>query len=198
MPPVWQTASRRSPSTRSAIHPPASRLERVRSGVRQLFSGQSAVGTASSPPESPKTPRLALGLNNLSLTRLVIPHLSRPTLVHSPQSPQSLPPATASDTAATSHPFSPSSLLQQPDQPNIFVLPSRSRHNSTSRFVDPAEQQLAELVNEGRQRRNKTHQTNRRCGPKIKSKKIRSRILGCFISGLVKLGLKVCFAKFNY
>jgi hypothetical protein len=54
--------------------------------------------------------------------------------------------------------------------------------------VDPAELHLAELAETGRRRRQrKARERERRCMPKIKNKKIRAKILSCFISGLVKI-----------
>jgi hypothetical protein len=187
MPPIRQTATRRSPPSRSATHRPASRIEQIRVGILQMFSGQSTVGNASSPPQSPKTPRLALGLNNISSTRLVLPHLSRTTRTPSPQSPHSLPQhAPTIETQATSRPTTGNSLREQPQQPNTSALPSHYRHNSTHRFVDPAEQHLAALVSDGRRRRHKTHEIERRCAPKVKNNKIRAKIWSCFVSGLVR------------
>jgi hypothetical protein len=186
MPLIRQTATRRSPPTRSTTRRPASRIEQIRVGILQMFSGRSTVGNASSPPQSPKTPRLELALNNISSTRLVLPHLSRTTTTPSPQSPHSLPQYTPTiEALASSRPTTGNSLREQSRQLNTSALPSHYRHNSTHRFVDPAEQHLAALVGEGRRRKHKTHEIERRCGPKVKNDKIRAKIWSCFVSGLV-------------
>jgi hypothetical protein len=186
MAPTNHTSSRRSTSARSTTHPPPSRIERARAGIHQMFSGRSSVGTQSSPPESPKTPRLALGLNNLSSTRLVIPYLSRSATTPSPNSP----PAASQSARNTEPPTVPeptaSNLVRQQNAyHDISVLSVQTSHHSARRFADPAEQQLEELANEGRRRRHKTYQVERRCAPKVKSAKVRSKILTCFISGVV-------------
>jgi hypothetical protein len=183
MPPTRQAASRHS--TRSTTRPPPSRIERVRVNMNQMFSGRSTLGMQSSPPESPKTPRLALGLNNLSSTRLVIPHLTRttPPSPNSPRPPSGLAP---NDEIPTySEPTAPDPARLQPAYHDIAVLSVQTRHNSARRFVDPAEEHLAELAGEARRRRHKTTAGGRRCATKTKSKKMRSKILTCFISGIV-------------
>jgi hypothetical protein len=54
--------------------------------------------------------------------------------------------------------------------------------------VDPAEQLLADLAQAGRERRRHyKKRKGRSCGPKLKNKKIRMKILHCFIAGLVRL-----------
>ena len=192
MPPVRQNNPRRSTSSRSSRQPP-SRLENVRTGLQQLFTGRSSVGTARShSPESPKSPRYALGLQNLSSTRINIPYLTRTTTIPnssneststtSPESPHS------PTTPISTRPITPNSLRQQIQHPAVSTLPSHVRHNSARRFIgiDPAEQHLAELAEQGRRRRrHKPRSKDRRCAPKIKNRKIRSKILSCFISGLV-------------
>jgi hypothetical protein len=190
MPPVRQNGHRRQTSSEFSRAPP-SRLEGIRTGVNHLFSGRSRVGTPRSrTPESPKTPRLALGLGNFSSTRLVIPYLTRTNATppsparHDPHSPISSRPITAD------------SLRQQTTILPTSQVPPHVRHNSHSarRFVgvDPAELHLANLAESGRRRRrNKARQREPRCAPKIKNKKIRAKILSCFISGLVSSPLSL-------
>jgi len=185
MPPVRQNSHRRQTSSESSQAPP-SRLEGIRTGVNHLFSGRSRVGTPRSrTPESPKTPRLALGVGNFSSTRLVIPYLTRTNTVppsparHDPHSPISSRPITAH------------SLRQQTTILPTSSVPPHVRHNSypARRFVgvDPAELHLANLADSGRRRRNKARRREPRCAPKIKNKKIRAKILSCFISGMVSI-----------
>ena len=186
MPPTRQTTSRRSPTTQSLRRGSSSRFENVRTGIQQLFTGRSSVGMRSHSPESPKTPRPTLGIQDLPSTRLVIPYLARSASSRSdrssPRSPYN------PETPLSSRPITPNSLRQQIEQPSISTIPPQVRHNSSRRFVgiDPAEQYLAELAQDGRRRRRtKSRPKHRKCAPKIKNKKIRSKILSCFISGLV-------------
>lgn len=199
MPPIRQNNSRRSPSYRSS-RPSSSRLEGVRASINQLFTGRSSVGPRSPTPDSPKTPRFVLGLPNLSTTRLNVPYLTRtPSVPHRSNTQRSNASQTASasqtaespTTPISSRPIIPNSLRQQIEQPAVSAVPSHVRHNSARRFVgvDPAEQHLAELAQSGRERRRHKRRARRDkerfCAPKIKNRKIRAKILSCFISGLV-------------
>ena len=186
MPPVRPNGHRRQILSESSRERP-SRLEGIRTGVNHMFSGRSRVATPrSGTPESPKTPRLALGLGNFSSTRLVLPYLTRSNTNppqyatrHDPHSPVSTRPITAH------------SLRQQTTILPTSSVPPRVRHDSQSgrRFVgvDPAELHLASLVDSGRRRRRNKAKREPQCAPKIKNKKIRTKILSCFISGLVRL-----------
>ena len=196
MPPIRQNNSRRSPSDRSSRPSQSSRLEGVRAGIHQLFTGRSTVGPRSPTPDSPKTPRFVLGLPNLPTTRLNVPYLTRtPSVPHrsNTQRSNNLPsasshPAESHTTPISSRPITPNSLRQQIQQPAVSAVPSHVRHNSARRFVgvDPAEQHLAELAEAGRERRrHKRRCRERTCAPKIKNRKIRAKILSCFISGMV-------------
>jgi hypothetical protein len=192
MPSTRQSSSRRSSTTQSS-RPAPSRLENVRAGINQLFTGRSTVGRVrSQPPESPKAPRLVLGLQNFSSTRLAVPYLNRTaTSTPTPPSPTAASPRSAHSpsTPLSSRPITPNALRHHTSrQPSVSTIPPQVRHNSSRRFVgiDPAEVHLAELANVGRQRRkNKPKQSERTCAPKIKNRKIRAKILSCFISGLV-------------
>jgi hypothetical protein len=185
MPPTRPTASRRS--TRSTSHPSPARVGRVRAGMRQMFSGRSTVGTQDSPPDSPKTPRLVLGLNNLSSTRLVIPYLSRTTTTPSPESTETPTRTTPnSDAPAASGPAPPDAVRLQPAYNDIAVLSVQTRRDSRPGFVDPAEQHLAQLASEGRRRRHKSTDISRRRAAKAKTK-LRSQIVACFVSGMVRI-----------
>jgi hypothetical protein len=197
MPPIRQNNSRRSPSERSSRPSQSSRLEGVRAGIHQLFTGRSTLGPRSPTPDSPKTPRFVLGLPNLSTTRLNVPYITRtPSVPHrsntqrSNNSPSasSSHSAESSTTPISSRPITPNSLRQQIQQPAVSAVPSHVRHNLARRFVgvDPAEQHLAELAEAGRERRrHKRRRRERTCAPKTKNRKIRAKILSCFISGMV-------------
>ena len=177
-----------------------SRLENVRMGINEMFTGRSRVGRArsirhspgtaleSSDLQSPKSPRFVLGLNNLSSTTLAIPYLNR----SAPPSPVSATPISAHSLPApiSSRPITPNSFRQQVQrQQNISTVPSHIRHNSERRFrgVDPAELRLIELAEDGRRRRRRGSKSNRTrsCSPQTKNKKVRRKILTCIISGLV-------------
>lgn len=197
MPPIRQSNHRRSSSGRSSRPSQSSRLDGVRAGIHQLFSGRSTVGPRSPTPDSPKSPRFVLGLPNLSTTRLNVPYLTRtasnPSRSNSQRSyaapaPSSSQTPESPSTPISSRPITPNSLRQQIQQPGVSAVPSHVRHNSARRFVgvDPAEQHLVELAQAGRdRRRRKRKHKERTCGPKIKNRKIRAKILMCFVSGLV-------------
>jgi len=187
MSPLRHNGHRRQLSSESSRGPP-SRIEGIRTGINQMFSGRSRVGPPRSrTPESSKTPRLALGLGNFSSTRLVIPYLTRTNTISRPP--------TRHDTPISSTPITAESLQHSLRQQNTTLplssTPRHARHNSHTarRFVgvDPAELHLAELAETGRRRRRKARERERRCAPKIKNKKIRAKILSCFVSGLVNI-----------
>ncbi|KAG9235115.1 hypothetical protein BJ875DRAFT_374899 [Amylocarpus encephaloides] len=174
--------------------PSPSRVENLRHSVNQLFSGRSRVGALpprGNTPDSPKTPRLPLGLGNFSSTRLQIPYLSRTnsiSSIHSPiRSQHSRNPSTSSNRSSPSNPLR-REIRHIPDN---TVVPSglpQAQYQPPRRFVgvDPEEQHLAELADAGRRGRRKSPSGHRTlfCGPKIKNRKIRSKILSCFVSGL--------------
>jgi hypothetical protein len=184
-------------SSARSSRPPPSRLENVRVGLNSLFTGRSRVGRVrSQTPESPKTPRPALGLRELPSTRLHIPYLTRTnssrTSRNNSISSVSRRSTQSPLTPISSRPLTPNSFRQQTQQhsrdPSTTNIPPPVRRPSTRRFVgvDPAELHLAELAQAGRRRRKrKARNLERRCAPKIKNRHIRAKILGCFISGLV-------------
>ena len=189
------------PTRFSASHPSRtvpSRLQNVRVGINQLFTGRSSVGLPRSrSPESPKTPRLALGLQNLPSTRIHIPYLNRTS---STSSDRSTRPSTAvpRSTRNPLTPFSSRSIIpgareQENQDSTDTTVPPPTRRSSGRRFVgvDPAELHLAELAQTGRRRRRQKSRARhrhaeRRCGPKIKNRRIRQKILSCFVSGIVR------------
>ena len=151
-----------------------------------MFSGRSSVGTQSPTPESPKTPQLALALNNPSSTSLAIPHTSSSTTTPSLHAVSPLS-QSATDTGipTTPQPATPGPVRLQQAYHDISVLSVQTRHQTPRRFVDPAEQQLAELANDARRRRHKTQGVERRRSPRAKKPKLRAKILTCFVSGVV-------------
>jgi hypothetical protein len=175
MPRTRQTIPRRSTAHLSTTRPPPSTAGRVRTGVQQMFSGRSSVGTQSPTPESPKTPRLALALNNPSSTTTPSSHAVSPLS-------QS---ATDTGIPATPQPAAPGPVRHQQTYHDISVLSVQTRHQTPRRFVDPGEHQLAELANEARRRRHKTQGGERRRSPRAKKPKLRAKILTCFVSGVV-------------
>lgn len=201
-------AMRRLSTDRSSRRPATSRLDSVRASVHDLFRGESIVGRGrDQEPESPKSParppiaRPVIGLQNLPMTRLNIPYLTRSRsdssrrTHHSNDSQSSISPLSPhiSDPPADYQPF-PREPLEEPRQPVEATSPPRAHHASSRRFVgiDPAELHLAQLAHDGRRRRTKRRSRNRRnersaCAPKVKNKRIRSKILSCFISGLVRI-----------
>jgi hypothetical protein len=201
MPSVSQSTPRQSSTAQSSSPPAPSGLSGVRATLQDLFTGRSTVGRPSrnQPPESPKTPRPVLqrpviGLQNLPTTRINIPHLTRVASSDSARSHSSTSPLSphAVDSPQSIHSIIPNSRRQQTETSGVIAQSHPVRHNSNRRFVgvDPAELHLAQLVQDGRRRRraktrNRSHGRNHTCAPKIKNKHIRSKILSCFVSGLV-------------
>jgi hypothetical protein len=182
-------------SSRDTVRRQPSRVEGIRTSINHLFSGRSRVGSQhrSHTPDSPKTPQLPLGLGNFSSTRLNIPYLSRSnsgssirTPIRAEHSPRS--PIFAQQAAA------PLRRETRRIPENNTVVPSnlpQAHYNppAARRFVGvgPEDDRLAQLAETGRRRRrNKPRSATRRCAPKIKNRKIRAKILSCFISGLVR------------
>jgi hypothetical protein len=199
MPASNENTPRRSSASQPS-RPVASRLQNVRVGINQLFTGRSMVGQPrSQSPESPKTPRLALGLQNLPSTRINIPYLNRTSSTSSDRStrPNTTVPRTTRNplTPFGSRPIPPRGLQQETRDSPDTTIPPPVRRSSGRRFVgvDPAELHLAELAQVGRRRRRQKSRARhrhaeRRCGPKIKNRKIRQKILSCFVSGIVSRG----------
>jgi hypothetical protein len=193
MPSSDESTQRRSSASRPP-RPVPSRLQNVRVEINQLFTGRSSVLLPRSlSPESPKTPRLALGLQNLPSTRIHIPYLSRTSSTDSSRStrPNTAVPRPARNPAPfSSRPNTPRALQEETQNSPTTTIPTPVRRSSGRRFVgvDPAELHLAELAHVGRRRRrhkSRNRRAERRCGPKIKNRKIRQKILSCFVSGLV-------------
>jgi len=187
MPSADENLPRRSSASRPSRTVP-SRLQNVRVGINQLFTGRSSVGLPRSrSPESPKTPRLALGLQNLPSTRINIPYLNRTSSTSSDRSTRN------PLTPFSSRPIIPGAREQENQDARDTTIPPPARRTSARRFVgvDPAEMHLAELAQAGRRRRRQKSRARhrhagRRCGPKIKNRKIRQKILSCFVSGIVR------------
>lgn len=190
MPSTRQHIERRSTANSQNSRPAPSRLQRARNEVNQLFSGRSRVGAPrrSESPESPKEPRQQLGLHGLPSTRINIPYLNRTNTSTPLPSPRSIRSFRNAFTPISSRPVTDQALRRETEQAQV-ANPPQIRRSSTQnrRFVgvDPAELHLAELAHAGRRRRRqKARNAERGCGPKIKNRKIRSKILSCFISGL--------------
>lgn len=174
LPTLLEPAPRSAHTARSTTRPLPLAVGRLRAGIQQMFSGRSSVGTPSSPPDSPKTPRLPLDPNNLSSRTEPAPDYSR----YSSQPAANPLPPTTTRPAATHTP------QQRPVYSGISILSFQTGRRPPRPFVDPEEQQLAELANEGRRRRHKTP-VEKKCFPKIKSKRTRSKMVTCVVSGLV-------------
>ncbi|KAL7623524.1 hypothetical protein AAE478_007207 [Parahypoxylon ruwenzoriense] len=150
--------------------------------------------------DSPKTPNFDLGLSNMPSARLHLPHLPR-TWTRG-----SLDPGPPGETERRSGP-APRSLLprapaerqrlpviSEPPLSHISDGPSGNNPGRTHfRGADAAETHLADTVD--RRRRRHRHQNRDRddceqpkrflfCFPWVKSRRIRSQILRCFVSGI--------------
>ncbi|KAH8808078.1 hypothetical protein F5884DRAFT_677414 [Xylogone sp. PMI_703] len=165
---------------------PGSRGENVRSGVNRLFSGESRIGSRRSRrPETPKPPRLPFVLPNMSSIRITLPHLHHTRSNLSVSSQASTSPLSPHD-PPTQRPISTDSFREL--QRQATTMPAHSRSDSRRRFVgvDPEELYLAHLAEAGRSRRKtKNREKEYRCAPKIKNRKIRNKIVSCFISGIM-------------
>jgi hypothetical protein len=169
-----------------------SRVAAIRTSINHLFSGRSRVGPLerSRTPDSPKTPRLPLGLGNFSSTRLHIPYLSRSDSTSSIRTPiRAQHSAHSSVSSEAAAPLRRETRRIPENHTSAPPSPPRTHYNppASRRFVGvgPEDDRLAQLAEIGRRRRNKSRNANRRCGPKVKNRKIRAKILSCFISGLV-------------
>ncbi|KAI1389339.1 uncharacterized protein F4822DRAFT_427691 [Hypoxylon trugodes] len=151
--------------------------------------------------DSPKTPRFNLGLPNMPSTRLHVPNLNRPPTRDSPG------PMSPDRAERPSEPASqPIPRIQTEQVPPISEPPPSHGNGSSeggdagrSRFrgADPGETHLADLVHRGRRhrrnpqsRRHEPEQDGRPkrflfCFPWVRSRRIRSQILRCFVSGIL-------------
>ncbi|KAI0880632.1 uncharacterized protein GGS22DRAFT_81252 [Annulohypoxylon maeteangense] len=144
--------------------------------------------------DSPKTPRFNLGLPNMPSTRLHLPNLTR-TWTRGSSGP-------ASPTQASQPPPEPTPQLSLP-RIQVERLPAVSQPppshggpdtgRSRYRGADPGETHLVDVVGRGRRQRHsqsRTHTPEQRpkkllfCFPWIKSRRMRSYILRCFVSGI--------------
>ncbi|KAK1844421.1 hypothetical protein CCHR01_12953 [Colletotrichum chrysophilum] len=181
---------RRLPGTRPALSSrrhPGGRMQRLDDGE----------------DDSPKTPRFNIGLPTLPSTRLNLPHLARTWTSGSngpnsrPSSGQPLPSRAATDPLTGPY-VSRAGATQIPvAMPSPVAQHARSHsHRLTRRFTgpDPAELHLAQMAQEGRRRRRRRQRNQEDnneghpkrfllCLPWVKSRRMRSQILRCFISG---------------
>lgn len=176
-----------------------------RPNLPMLFTSRTCVeersqraDSESSEDDGPKTPRIDLGLPS---TRLYLPHLRRTSDGASPSQIEQQP-----------EPVNqlPVSQIRLERSPTISEpVPSHGGDNpggsgmARSRFrgADPGETHLADVVDRRQRRRHGTrrHERDQRpkrflfCFPWVKSRRIRSHILRCFVSGVfLMLMLAVC------
>jgi hypothetical protein len=166
----------------------------MRSSLSQLFLGRSHIDAREpSAEEGPKTPRLALGLENMPSTRFDLPHLHRtpsPSIRSGSTSP-SVPgqlPEMPPPVRISTRPITPNTYRQIHSATSVPRAASH-RSNPSQVGVDPEEQQLADLADRGRRRRRskktKSKGCTQGCMPNIKSRKMRSKIFSVAISGIV-------------
>ncbi|KAI1136233.1 hypothetical protein F5Y05DRAFT_114985 [Hypoxylon sp. FL0543] len=186
----------------------ARRFSLSRPPLPALFIGRSRpggqnqrIGGERSEDDSPKTPRFNLGLPNMPSTRLHLPSLTRPRTRGSSRTTTSTHPERSSEhTARPEHPRTQTEQIPVISEP----APSYGIENSgggdvgRSRFqgADPGETHLADAVDRRRQRRHgrfRRHEHDERpkrflfCFPWVRSRRIRSLILRCFVSGIFLL-----------
>ena len=196
--------SRQDASRGSRAQP--TRLQNMRTGLQQLFVGRSVVGRdeeRDAVPETPKTPRLPLGLQRLPSTRFNLPYLNRTTTASSVRSAVSPSPRTdipppSPNTPISARPITPNSYTEMRQSMSI---PQPAMQSSSRPFigVDPEEQHLAELAERGRRRRRKRSRrpTTRRLFPNMQNRKVRSKAISCLLSGtFLVIVLSTC--KFSW
>lgn len=195
----------------------SSRLRRFsisRPPLPTLFTGRSRTGGQDQrtdgdglEDDSPKTPRFHLGLPNMPSTRLHLLSLTRTWTRGSsgpisPTQTERLPePPTRPALSRTQTERIP--VISEP-APSYGIDNSRGSDMGRSRYqgADPGETHLADAVDRRRRRRHhrsRRHEHNERpkrflfCFPWIKSRRIRSQILRCFVAGIFLLTmLAVC------
>lgn len=173
------------------------RLDGMRSGIQQLFSGRSILAPRPGTPESPKSPVERLRLSALPSPRFVLPYLPQ---TPSPSPTGSLPVYTSRPGPVPRTPPPTSSrpvtlgALRHAQQSSVSSIPRQVVHNPSRRInaVDPAEQHLVDLTSR-RGRRKKVQPKERGCGAKVKNRKTRGKIISSFMSGLfLTLVLTIC------
>ncbi|KAI0376180.1 hypothetical protein F5Y04DRAFT_286159 [Hypomontagnella monticulosa] len=194
---VQDSEQQRQPEMGEDSNPRTRRFSIRRPNLPMLFTGRTRVDERSqstnddsSEDDGPKTPRIDLGIPN---TRLYLPQLAQTISV----------PVSPSQTEQHSGPIRQPSVSQSPPEqvPTISEpIPSYGSENSRgngmtcSRFrgVDPGETHLAGVVDRRQRRRHgsRRHEHEERpkrflfCFPWVKSRRIRSHILRCFVSGI--------------
>ncbi|OTB02792.1 hypothetical protein M426DRAFT_191722 [Hypoxylon sp. CI-4A] len=176
-----QTGSRTRGFSISRPHMPTlfTSLSRTGGNGRRVESDRTEDGN-----ESPKSP-------DMPSSRLHLPNLARTwTRASSPdeRAPESIPQPSLSRTQTEQHP-----IISEP-APSHIRNGSRSDGAQHPRFrgADPGETQLADDVDRGRHRRHRSRrgEHNERpkrflfCFPWIRSRRMRSLILRCFVSGI--------------
>jgi hypothetical protein len=165
------------------------RVENMRRGLRQLFTGTSVVERATL-PEGRKTARLELSPQDFSSASITLPHPFRvttaPATLSTPSSAASNDSPFPTHTPLTSRPITPNSLR---DMQRAMSLPLPATQRSSRLFVgvDPEERYLADLAARGRRRQSKRTRGARRrrsCVLNFKDRKVRSKVIACCLSAI--------------
>ncbi|KAI1655519.1 hypothetical protein F4813DRAFT_161497 [Daldinia decipiens] len=177
--------ARRFPVGRPSL--PTLFTNRLRTG------GQSqSAGDGRAEDDSPKTPRPDPGFPNTSSTHLRVPNLTRTEEYSRPTSGRT---ETPSAPTSQSHP-PPTQTERLPIVSEPRPSYTRSSHRdvdtgrSQPRGADPGETRLVDQVDRTRRNRSRRQRQHARpekflfCFPWVKSRRIRSQILRCFVSGL--------------
>ncbi|KAI9817238.1 MAG: hypothetical protein M1827_001351 [Pycnora praestabilis] len=181
-----------NPSSRPRQSELSHLFDQLYTEICSFFTGTSAVRSRSGSisASSPKTPRL--GLPAMSSSRIDLPHLQRSpspsrglrSTAQSAIGYDALPPSHRVRAANTTE-----SVQRSPR------LPEQARPPSPTHFiaVDPAEQHLAALADDGRRQQHKRRRRTRRrelkpgriCFWTVKDPLIRRKIINCVVSGVV-------------
>ncbi|KAI1800011.1 hypothetical protein F4811DRAFT_59933 [Daldinia bambusicola] len=181
--------TRRFPISRPSL--PAIFTNRPRTGVQNQRTGD---GTAED--DSPKTPHHDSGFPHAPFTHLRVPHSAQAGTERSP----SLISSQASVPTSQLYPHRTQverfSTVPEP-RPTHMSDNRRGANMGRSQFrgADPGETHLADQVGRARQNRSRRQRRNERprrflfCFPWVKSRRIRSQILRCFVSGLFLMAM---------
>lgn len=182
----------RRPQVSSIVTNQSSGVNRLQ---RRTVSGENEDG--------PKTPRFHLGLPSLPSGRFQFPSLSR--IGTRKRSRSSLSREQGQQPSDGSEPrislqqsqAGQSAVVAEPQPTHVQGDPSSGSSMRSFRGADPAEMHSAGLAETGRRRRHRTNPSESQqggkprkflyCFPWIKSRRVRSQILRCFVSGMFLL-----------
>lgn len=203
-----EPARARSHSTNSLSWQVLNLARRERRGPSSAPASQDRSAAAGIEVESPKTPRFHLRMPALPSTRLQLPHLTRSGTIGSSGRPSRPPTSGADQSRAASDepprlpPVQSEAIVSDvvPEPPRVVVSPAEEAGSRTSRASgdtltnEPGEfrhgeaQARGALVGEVDEATNTEGDERPRrfmgCLPRIRSRRVKSQIVRCLVSGL--------------